>query len=148
MPASGARSSRSKIQGASPSTPLDARVVGGRDRDRAAHREADEQRPLAAGRRDRRARVLDAEVELPPRLDPVAHLGEAELGKRGASVRDEPLERRAPGARHLAGLAAVDADDHALGAGAFVSRSSAPVASRTLLSSRVASTRRARASAS
>ena len=72
--------------------------------------------PAAAGRVDRRPAVLDAEVEHAPRLDPVAHLDEREPGEARREARDEPLERRAPGAGHLLALAAVHADDGALGA--------------------------------
>ena len=86
--------------------------LGRLHRDRAAHREAEQQRPRRAGLADRGARVLDAPVEPLPRLDPVAHLGEARApGSCGASRRDEPLERRAPGSLDLAALAAVHADD-------------------------------------
>src|SRR5581483_3124682 len=48
----------------------------------------------------------------PPRLDAVPHLGEPEAREPRRDVTHEPLERRAPGPLHLAGLAAVHADDH------------------------------------
>ena len=52
--------------------------------DGAAHREAEQQRPLAAEPLDRRSRVFDAEVEPPPRLDAVADLDEAEAPESAA----------------------------------------------------------------
>jgi len=82
-----------------------------RDRDRAAHREPDEERPLAACRLDRRERVLDTEVEPLPGLDAIAHLCEPDLGERGGEPADEPLDGRTPGSRHRCRLATVRADD-------------------------------------
>ena len=64
---------------------LNARVVGDRDRDGTAHREAEQERALGAELVDRRACIVDAHVEAVPRLDPVPDLAEASCGKRGAS---------------------------------------------------------------
>ena len=98
------------------------------DRDGAAHREAEQERPRRADRVDRRARVLDAPVEPLPRLDPVAHLGERELpGTRGASRptshSSEALHVPSTSPR----LAAVHADDRSAASAGPVTRSSAPV---------------------
>ena len=102
LPASGERSSRSGIHGARPSTRSTPGWSAAADRDRAAHREAEQQRARRAGRLDRGPRVLDAEVEPLPRLDPVAHLAEAELREPRREPLDEPFERGAPGAGDLA----------------------------------------------
>ena len=94
----------------------DGRIVGDVDRDRAAHREAEQRDLRGAGlprRRDRGAGVLDAAVDVPPRLDPVAHLEKGECRMARGESLDEPLDRGAPGSGHLGGGAAVDADDRA-----------------------------------
>ena len=57
------------------------------------------------------ARVLDAPLEPPPRLDAVPDLDEGDRRKRRREPAGEPLERSAPRALDLARLAAVDADD-------------------------------------
>ena len=93
----------------------DGRVLGRAHRDEAAHREPDEQRPLATGRVDRGAHVLDAHVETVPRLDPVAQLGEAQRRERRRQPADEPLDGRTPRPRDVAALAAVRADDREAG---------------------------------
>ena len=102
---------RSGNQGASPTTVSTDGSSATCARDGAAHREADEERPLRADGVERGACVFDAPVEPLPRLDAVAHLGERELGEARRQVRNEPLERCAPCAFDLAALAAVDADD-------------------------------------
>ncbi len=86
------------------------RMAGRPHRHSASHREAHEQRSLGPGVLDRRQRVLDAPVDPLPRLDPVAQLDEPEIGEPGCETADEPLDRRAPGTRHLGALAAVHAD--------------------------------------
>ena len=58
---------------------LDDRFVRNRDGDRPAHREPEQDDARRADLRHGRARVVDARLEAPPRLHPVAHLCEAEL---------------------------------------------------------------------
>ena len=91
--------------------PLDRRLVGGGDRDGTSHREAEEQGSLGTDLSNRGACILDAQVELPPRLDPVSHLGERQAREPRSQPADEPFERRAPGSLDLVRLAAVHADD-------------------------------------
>src|SRR4029079_6270686 len=45
-----------------------------------------------------------------PRLHPIPHLDEADVSEALRQTCDQPLDRRAPGARHLRCLAPVDAD--------------------------------------
>ncbi len=68
-----------------PEDGLDPGRVGAPHGDRAAHREAEQERPRCAGGGDRCARVLHTRVERVPRLHPVAHLGE---GDRREARRD------------------------------------------------------------
>ena len=60
---------------------------------------------------DGRPRVLDALLQAPPRLDPIADLGEGGLWKPGSEPSHQPLERCAPRPFDLIRLAAVDADN-------------------------------------
>ena len=80
-------------------------------RDGAAHREAEHERPFRHESVQRRLTVGDAEVEAPPRLDPVAHLGEADVWKPRREPLDEPFDGRAPRALDLGAAAAVHAED-------------------------------------
>ena len=66
------RPSRSGIHGARPSTRSTDGSSGRRDRDGAAHREPEQERALGARLDDGGARVGDAELDAPPRLDPIA----------------------------------------------------------------------------
>ena len=108
---------------------LDPRLRRGLDRNRTAHGEADQERALRRCLPDCRPRVRDAPVQALPGLDPVAHLGEPQLGEGRRQPVDEPLERGAPGPLHLRALAAVHATTAAPPVGP-VTRSSAPVESR------------------
>src|SRR5207244_1325222 len=92
---------------AEPENHLDTRLVRGRDRDGAAHREPEQERPLAAELLDRGPGVFDAPVQPLPGLDPVAHLAEAKPGMLRREPPREPLERRAPRPGHLGALAPV-----------------------------------------
>ena len=83
-PRSGSSESRSGNHGARPTHGLDGRLVRDQRRDGAAHREAEQQRPLRADGVDRRARVLGAPVEPVPRLDPVAHLARTRARRSAA----------------------------------------------------------------
>ncbi len=78
---------------------------------RAAHGEAEHERSPWLECCDRGERILLAEVEPPPGLDPVADLAEAQLWKPRRQPLDEPLHRGAPGAGNLRTAAAVHADD-------------------------------------
>ena len=90
---------------------LDRGGVGDLHRDRSAHRESEQERPLGADRVDRRTGIFDAPVQALPRLDPIADLGERELAELWGEVRGEPFERRTPRAGDLVVLASVHADD-------------------------------------
>ena len=92
LPSSGERSSCSGSHGASPSTRRHRLFGSEPHRHRAAHREAEHERPARREGRDRGASVLHAEVEAAPRLDPVAHLAEAET--RGSERRAAPRATR------------------------------------------------------
>ncbi len=90
-----------------PEHAFDPWVVCDRDRHRAAHREAEQERALGVDALDRRLRVFDARVEAVPRLDPVLDLREAKLreprreARRRATraTRSTSLRRRLPGRR-------------------------------------------------
>src|SRR5205085_1476731 len=78
-----------------PDDGVDGGLVRRADRDRAAHREPEQERPLGTGLAHGRARVLDAPAEPLPGLDPVLDLREAELGEAWRQPADEPLDGRA-----------------------------------------------------
>ena len=94
----------------------DGRLSRDRDRNRAAHREPEEEHALGADLPQGRLRVLDAPVEPPPRAHAVAHLGERELGQQRGEGADEPLDRRAPRPLQVARLPAVHAEDEPVAA--------------------------------
>ena len=85
-------------------------MSGDPDRDRASHREPDEQR-RARDEIERGTGVRHARVERVPRLDPVAHLGERQAGEPRRELGRQQLARRAPRAGHRLRRAAVDEDD-------------------------------------
>ena len=87
----------------------DVRVRCDPDRDGAAHREPDEERP-AGDEVERSASVRHARVERMPRLDPIAHLDEGEPRKAGCELGREQLAGGAPRAGHRAGRASVEED--------------------------------------
>ena len=94
-----------------PEHAFDPRVVRDRDRDGAAHREAEQESALGVDSLDRRACVLETRVEVVPRLDPVLDLREPKLRELRRDARDEPFERRAPCPFDRGCLPAVHAND-------------------------------------